>query len=295
MSLSYKVHHTTRFAYPVPVQVCHNIVCLTPRPDPQLEVKGTTLSITPQPKSVTQRSDAFGNITHAFSIEEPHSELVVEAKTDVRISAPPTHQAPGPAWEQVVADLDSQSDPNWYDASPFRFGSSLVARDAAARDFASGVFTPGRPIDEAATALNALVHESFFYEPGATHVGTTSTEALHHRRGVCQDYAHAMIAALRTLGLPARYVSGYLRTIPPEGQPRLIGADQSHAWVGVYMGPSIGWVDLDPTNNMPTATDHIPLAIGRDYADIAPIRGAFLGGGNSRLDVSVDVEPIGNG
>ena len=290
MSLAYKVHHTTRFAYPVPVQVCHNIVCLTPRPDPRLQLRHSSLNITPQPTSVAQRTDTFGNITHSFSIEEPHSELIVEARADVLIDVPVSRGTPGPAWEQVVADLDAQADPNWYEASAFRFGSSLVARDPAARDFAASVFAPDRPIDEAAAALNTLVHESFVYEPGATHVGTTSTEALHHRRGVCQDYAHAMLAVLRTLGLPARYVSGYLRTIPPEGQPRLIGADQSHAWVGVYMGPEFGWVDLDPTNNMPAATDHIPLAIGRDYADIAPIRGAFLGGGNSRLTVSVDVE-----
>ena len=193
-------------------------------------------------------------------------------------------------WGQVLSCLGAQTDPNWLEANAFRYSSALVLRDRLAREYAARVFTPGRPIHEASVALTAMIHREFTYKPGTTHVGTTSNEALRNHEGVCQDFAHAMLAALRSLGIPARYVSGYLRTIPPKGQPRLIGADQSHAWVGVYMGPSLGWVDLDPTNDMHAHTDHIPIAVGRDYSDVAPIRGSFLGGGASRMSVSVDVE-----
>lgn len=289
MSVAYKVCHTTHFIYPVPVSICHNIVCLSPRPDARLTVSRAALTITPQPTVITERLDAFGNVTHAFSIEEPHGELSVHAEADV-IVRPAIHTATDTPWEQVVASLDDQSDPSWFDAGGYRYGSMLVSRDQTARDYAERLFTPGRPIREASFALTELIHNEFAYKPGATHVGTSSREAFANREGVCQDFAHVMLAALRSLGIPARYVSGYLRTIPPAGQPRLIGADQSHAWVGIYMGQQLGWVDLDPTNNMYAQTDHIPIAVGRDYADIAPIRGAFLGGGASRLSVSVDVE-----
>lgn len=288
-SVAYKVRHTTRFAYPVPVTVCQNIVCLSPRPGPRLTVHSASLIITPQPAVVADRMDAFGNVTHAFSIEETHDELTIHAETDVVVSEVEHAQTDTP-WEQVVAGLDDQSDANWFEASAFRYGSALAARDHAAFEYIQRVFTPGRPIHEASVALTELVHREFAYKPGATHVGTTSTEALRNREGVCQDFAHAMLAALRSVGVAARYVSGYLRTIPPKGQAKLVGADQSHAWVSVYMGPALGWVELDPTNNMHAQTDHIPVAFGRDYGDIAPIRGAFLGGGASRLSVSVDVE-----
>ena len=291
MSVAYKVRHITHFVYPIPVTVCHNIVCLSPRPDARLKISCASLIITPQPTVVTQRCDAFGNVTHVFSIEESHGELTVKSEANLLITAP-VFAAIDPPWEQVVAMLDQQIDPNWFEASTFRYSSMLVLRDQAARDFAERVFTPGRPIHEASLALTELVNKEFAYKPGVTHVGTNSTEALSNHAGVCQDFAHVMLAALRSLGIPVRYVSGYLRTMPPKGQARLIGADQSHAWVSVYMGQDLGWIDLDPTNNMHALTDHIPIALGRDYADIAPIRGAFLGGGESRLTVSVDVEQV---
>ncbi len=291
MIVAYKVRHTTKFEYPIPVTVCHNIVCLSPRPDARLNINHASITITPQPTVVAERLDAFGNITHAFSIEASHGELTVNAEANLLVSAPFFATA-DPPWEQVVASLDQQADPNWFESSTFRFGSMLVSRDQAAREYAERVFTPGRPIHEASLALTERVNKEFAYKPGATHVDTSSKEALSNREGVCQDFAHVMLAALRSLGIPARYVSGYLRTIPPKGQARLIGADQSHAWVSVYMGPELGWVDLDPTNNMHAMTDHIPIAMGRDYADVAPIRGAFLGGGESKLSVSVDVEQI---
>jgi len=291
MSVTYKVEHTTRFSYPIPVSVCHNIVCLTPRPSPRLSIRHASLKITPQPAVVSQRIDTFGNITHVFAIEEAHDTMVVHASAEVEVSPPPPNKSPDLPWEQVVQAVADQADTGWYEAGPFLYDSALVFRTHDAADYATRIFTPGRPIRDAAIALTRLIHKEFSYKPGTTHVGTTSTEALSNHCGVCQDFAHVQIAAMRSIGLPSRYVSGYLRTIPPPGKPRLIGADQSHAWVSVYTGASTGWLDLDPTNNMVAGTDHIPIAIGRDYADVAPIRGTFLGGGESLLTVSVDVEP----
>jgi len=290
MSVAYKIEHVTRFVYPVPVSVCHNIVCLMPRPTSRLTVRHAALEITPQPTVVNERQDTFGNITHVFSIEEPHDAMQVRATSSVEIQPPPpSSEKPGQPWEQVALNVTNQSAVDWQQASMFLYDSLLVTRTQDAREFADQVFTPGRPVREAALDLTRLIHDQFEYLPGSTHVHTTSTEALAQRRGVCQDFAHAQVAALRSIGLPARYVSGYLRTIPPIGQPRLVGVDQSHAWVSVYCGGSQGWVDLDPTNAMACGTDHIPLAVGRGYSDVAPIRGAFLGGGKSQLSVNVDV------
>ncbi|MGB0767996.1 MAG: transglutaminase family protein [Phycisphaeraceae bacterium] len=290
MSVTYTVQHDTQFAYPVPVSVCHNVVCLMPRPSRQLLVHEASLKITPQPTVVNERRDSFGNTTHAFSIEEPHERMTVHATTRLTVNPPPpASNQPGPAWEAVRDDVASQSDARWQEACRFLFDSPLVSRIMPAREYAQDSFAPGRPILDAALELTRRIHADYEYLPGSTHVGTTSTQAITQRRGVCQDFAHAQIAALRCLGLPARYVSGYLRTIPPPGQARLVGVDQSHAWLSVYAGGAIGWVDLDPTNAMACDTNHIPIAVGRDYADVAPIRGAFLGGGESQLRVTVDV------
>lgn len=292
MSIAYSVKHKTRFDYPIPVSVCHNILCLTPRPSRWLTIQHASVKITPQPTVVTERKDSFGNVTTVFSIEESHDAMTVDASSRLVVHPPERAGVPGPAWDKLADSITAQGDPGWLEAYPFLFDSSLADRSQAAREFGQPVFRPGRTVYEAAVALTESIHDQFAYKPGSTHVGTTSAQALAERRGVCQDFAHAQIAVLRSFGLPARYVSGYLRTLPPPGQPRLVGADQSHAWVSVYAGPELGWIDLDPTNRIPCGTDHIPLAIGRDYNDVAPIRGAFLGGGESVMSVSVDVAPV---
>ena len=175
-------------------------------------------------------------------------------------------------------------------AYEFAFDSPQAAASAELADYALPAFSTDRPILEAVADFTARVRREFHYEPRSTHVATRVAEVLHSRRGVCQDFAHLAVAALRSLGLAARYVSGYLRTYPPAGKPRLVGADASHAWVSVYCGDA-GWVDVDPTNNAFVGTEHVTLAWGRDFLDVSPLKGVFVGGGNHRLTVSVDVEP----
>lgn len=291
--MKYKIVHSTSYVYSAPVSVCHNYIMLTPRDEPTVRCHSHRLLIRPTPQVSTRRKDYFGNHVHAFSIEENHRQLTVTATSRIAVAAP---QLPLPAesvpWEQVVAGIAEQSDPQWLDACLFVFNSPRVRRSPEFAAYAQPSFPKGRPILEAVLDFTARIHRDFQYDKKATSVTTAAEEAFRLRKGVCQDFAHIQIACLRSLGLPARYVSGYLRTIPPPGQPRLVGADQSHAWVSVYCGEWLGWVDLDPTNDTACGTDHIPIARGRDYGDVVPIRGVFLGGGEHRLSVSVDVCPL---
>jgi transglutaminase-like putative cysteine protease len=201
----------------------------------------------------------------------------------------------GPPWEQIASDVRGETDPAWLDACRFVFDSPRIRRSPEFADYVRGSFESQRPILSAVRDLTHRIHGDFRYDKLATDVGTATEDAFRQRSGVCQDFAHIEIASLRSLGIPSRYVSGYLRTAPAAGQPRLVGADQSHAWVAAYCGPQIGWVDLDPTNDCLCSTDHIPIAFGRDYNDVVPLRGVFLGGGEHLLKVSVDVAPIDEG
>lgn len=291
--MNYKITHVTTYDYSTPVRVCHNHVMLTPREEFPMECHHHRLVIRPNPTVSSRRKDAFGNTVHSFSIEENHTQLSVSATSRVTI-----HQRtyPNPkttmTWEEVQAGIASQDDPNWLEACQFLYDSPRIQRSPEFCAFAKHSFKKDRPILEAGIDLNERIHKHFKYDPQATNVFTSPQEAFRLKAGVCQDYAHVQLACLRSLGLPARYVSGYLRTIPPPGKPRLIGADQSHAWIALYCGPDLGWVDFDATNNCLIATDHIPIAWGRDYSDVAPIKGVFLGGDKHQLSVSVDVCPI---
>jgi transglutaminase-like putative cysteine protease len=290
--MHYKIRHATTYTYTTPVSVCHNLVMLMPRDDARVNVHHHRLNTHPAPQFSARRKDAFGNHVHAFSIEESHKQLTVIAQSRVTVCAPELNDPHGRPWEQIARGLLSETDAAWLEASRFAFDSPRIRRNPEFADYARASFTPGRPILEAALDLNRRIHRDFSYDQEATHVGTTTEEAFEMRSGVCQDFAHIETAGLRSLGIPTRYVSGYLRTVPPPGQPRLIGADQSHAWVAVYCGPELGWVHLDPTNDCLCATDHITIAWGRDYGDVVPLRGVFLGGGEHQLKVAVDVTPI---
>jgi transglutaminase-like putative cysteine protease len=250
------------------------------------------LRIQPRPATRTERVDFFGNQLCFFTLQEPHRELVVEARSEVKIEGnggPPTKESL--SWEEVARALPKDDSPDGLEAFQFVFESPRIRMQAEFAAYALQSFTPERPMKEALLDLTARIHRDFRFDSKATNVRTPTEEVFKKRRGVCQDFAHLQIACLRSLNLAARYVSGYLRTYPPPGQPRLIGADVSHAWVSAYC-PGIGWLDMDPTNNVVPSDGHVTLAWGRDYGDVSPLRGLILGGGAHSLKVAVDMEPI---
>lgn len=290
--MRYKVTHTTTYTYGDPVPVCHNQVVLTPREHENLRCFKHRLLIRPTPTSSSRRKDYFGNLVHAFSIQESHRKLTVTASSRVEVRARDfPDEKETPAWEDLATSVYEQTDENWFEASAFVSRSPYISWSDDLEEYARKSFAKKRPILEAVRDLTHRIYTDFAYDKDATHVGTTPEESFRLKGGVCQDFAHVEIACLRSLGIPARYVSGYLRTIPPEGKPRLVGADESHAWLSVYCGPA-GWIDVDPTNDTLCGTDHLTLGWGRDYSDVCPIKGVFIGGGQHSIGVSVDVCPM---
>ncbi|WP_029014207.1 transglutaminase family protein [Niveispirillum irakense] len=287
--MRYRCRHVTRYSYSDTVTSSHLLAHLAPRPHPHQESRMLELSILPWPAAMVDRRDWFGNPATYASIQVPHRDLTVTAEMEVTVTPPPPlHPAFTPAWEMVAAQAPDLMETVEYIGPSQRVpqgGPDLIA-------FASESFPAGQPIALGAMDLMRRIHEDFSFDPSATTVSTPISEVLSKRRGVCQDFAHLMIGALRALGLPARYVSGYLRTLPPPGRERLRGADASHAWVQVWCGAEAGWVDLDPTNGKRADTDHVTLGWGRDYDDVCPLRGVILGGGSHGILVAVDVEPL---
>jgi len=290
--MKYKVVHTTKYQYSEIAPVCHNLVHLTPRRTARQRPQEYRLVISPEPAHVTSRQDYFGNESSYFSIHLSHQALSVTASSLVTLtSMERLNPAESPAWETIRDELPAVNSPELLNAFQFVFDSPCVKTFPDLTAYAAESFAAGRPVLEAVAELNRRLYRDFRYDAKATSVTTPVHEVFDHRHGVCQDFAHVAIGCLRSLGLSARYVSGYLRTIPPPGKPRLVGADASHAWFAVYAGP-LGWIDFDPTNNLVVDTDHITLAWGRDYSDVAPVRGVFVGSGQHTMTVSVDVEPL---
>lgn len=287
----YRVTHTTTYEYSEPVSLCQNLAHLTPRGGPRQTCRHSSLTVTPVPAVVANRTDYFGNPAVFFIVQESHCRLTVTAShvAEVEPFAAPD-PARTPAWEEVRERLSGDRSPPVLEAYEFVFDSPHAQANAELAGYASASFAAGRPLLEAALDLNRRIGADFRYDPRATTVATPLQKVFASRRGVCQDFAHLEIACLRSLGLAARYVSGYLRTKPPPGQERLVGADASHAWVSFYC-PGAGWIDLDPTNNQIASDKHILLAWGRDYDDVSPIKGVILGGGSHKVAVSVDVVP----
>jgi transglutaminase-like putative cysteine protease len=288
----YKIVHRTTYKYKNPVSVGNHVACLKPRSLPNHQLARSELRIQPRPATRTERVDFFGNRLCFFTVQEPHKELMVEARSEVKMEQ---NWAPWPhyslSWEEVARALPKDDRPAGLEAYQFGFESPRIRAQPEFAAYARQSFTPGRPMLEALLDLTARIHKDFRFDSKATNVRTPTEEVFKKRRGVCQDFAHLQIACLRSLNLAARYVSGYLRTYPPPGQPRLIGADVSHAWVSAYC-PGIGWLDVDPTNNIVPSNGHVTLAWGRDYGDVSPLRGLILGGGAHTLKVAVDMEPI---
>ncbi len=294
------VQHRTDYDYAQPVEVAHHSAWLRPRDSARQRVDGWTLHIDPPPDAAVQQSvDAFGNWRHGFSHALVHRRLRVDSRFQVDV-APPALLRPqsSPRWTEVAEALRYRAGVAQPAAAEFALGSRFAPRHPAAAALAADCLRRPRqgdagalPLLEAALALMERIHRRMAYAPLSTTVATDALQALAQGAGVCQDFAHLMLAALRSHGLAARYVSGYLLTQPPPGQPRLVGADASHAWVGVWC-PANGWVDIDPTNNVVVGAEHVAVAWGRDYADVAPLRGVIRGGGHAAPQVAVSVEPI---
>ncbi len=291
--MNYKITHTTSYRYSSPVSVCHNVVMLTPRVTEYLQVHSHRVSIRPSPALQGNRQDMFGNTASRFSLEEHHSQLTITATSRVTVLPRPAMSPDvSPTCGEISNGISGRTDPSWLSVIPFLYNSPRISRSQEFADYAAKTVTSDRQIVTAITDLTHQIYTDFKYDKNATKVDTPTKTAFDGRHGVCQDFAHIAVACLRSLNLPARYVSGYLRTHPPEGKQRLVGADQSHAWLSVYCGAGHGWIDFDPTNDCICGADHIPIAIGRDYSDVVPIKGVFLGGGEPVLTVSVDVAPV---
>jgi transglutaminase-like putative cysteine protease len=289
----YEVIHRTTYEYETPVSVSLHLARLTPRTFPGQRCLEYELEIDPQPGHIGTHQDYFGNTVTVTSIEGAHRELVFNARSSVETTARSLPSAGSTTPWESVRDRARNNDYRISGfAGEFSYPTALTPRLPGLVEYAGASFPKSRPILEGAMDLTGRIHKDFSFDPRATNVATPLGEVFRKRRGVCQDFAHLQIACLRALGLPARYVSGYLETLPPPGKPKLVGADASHAWVQVFV-PGSDWVDLDPTNNMPTADRHITLAWGRDFDEISPIRGVIVGGGEHELKVAVDVTPVG--
>lgn len=289
--MRYHIRHRTDYLYAEPVLVSLNQICLTPRHTDRQHVLHQAVRLDPEPHARTAWIDCFGNHQFQCSFSEPHPALVVEAVSAVELR--PANRPPledGPAWEHVAAAVRAHQQPATLDALQFLYDSPFVRSREEFRALAEPDFAPGTPLPLALARFAARMRDMFTYDASATNLNTAIEEVLAMRRGVCQDFSLVMIAALRSLGLAARYVSGYLRTLPPPGQPRLVGADASHCWVSVY-AQDWGWIDVDPTNGCLVSDQHITIAWGRDYADVTPVKGVILGGGAQQIIVSVDVVP----
>jgi transglutaminase-like putative cysteine protease len=282
----YRITHSTRYKYPSPVTQCWNEAHLTPRALDRQRVREHRLHVHPEPAFLYSHQDYFGNNVSTFAVFEPHERFAAIASTVVEVD-PPEQKIPfSPPWEEVRDLLAQPQDAAAIAASDFIFDSLYSAGLPELCDYALPTFTPGRPLLSALEELMRRIHDDFAYQPQSTSIDTPLAEVFLNRRGVCQDFAHLMIGALRSLGLAARYVSGYIRP-----GPRFQGAAASHAWVSVF-DPANGWLSLDPTNNLTTSDEHITLAWGRDYGDVTPVKGVTRGGSGQSVEVEVRVQTL---
>ncbi len=288
----YAITHRTSYRYDSVVSISQHLAHLQPRESPRQRVLDFALEVQPEPGFVQPRTDYYGNIATTLAVESPHEQLAVIARSRVEVDpAAVLAAANSTPWEQVrdACTADVLTDDSA--TAEFLYESPYVAPSPAYADYAAESFTAGRPLAEALVHFTARIFHDFRFDPRATTIATPLRDVLRRRRGVCQDFAHLGIACLRSIGLPARYVSGYLETAPPPGKTRLVGADASHAWFSVWCS-GLGWIDADPTNNVLPSDRHITVAWGRDFSDVTPLRGVVVGGGEHRLSVGVDVARV---
>ncbi|MFL5731039.1 MAG: transglutaminase N-terminal domain-containing protein [Cytophagaceae bacterium] len=287
--MNYRITHITQYLYHGKVSVCHNESRLTPKTLPGQICNNSILSVDPWPRVISERNDFFGNTVHYFSIENPQNELKVTAVSHVsrihesyQLGIPETL-----SWEGA-RDHIRNNPASCAEERQYVFESPLLRTSEEAEAYALRSFTPGRPVFEAVHDLMSRIYNDFDFDPEFSTVSTPLSAVLKERKGVCQDFAHLGIACIRAMGLPARYVSGYIETVPPPGTSRLTGADASHAWFSVYI-PNTGWLDFDPTNNQMINARYITVAYGRDYSDVVPLKGVIFSSGGHELKISVDV------
>ena len=289
----YDVAHLTTYRYDAPVASARCTLRLLPRSDCGQRVLSSRIDLSPSADNLLERIDFNGNRIREAQFVKPHTKLQIALHARVEVERrPPPAGALTPAWEAVRSAAPQSNSLSPRSPAHFIYPSRFAPLTEPVTDYALQSFPAGRPILEGATELMRRIRADFVYDPEATQIATPMAQAFQRRRGVCQDFAHIMIAGLRGAGLPAAYVSGYLRTIPAPGKPRLEGADATHAWVSVWCGKEFGWFDLDPTNALVVGNDHIVIALGRDYADVSPIDGVILAAGGQDLDVSVDVKEV---
>ncbi|WP_446810158.1 transglutaminase family protein [Methylomonas sp. 2BW1-5-20] len=292
--MRYRVTHTTTYRYQQTVGLSYNEVRMQPRPCPNQLLLSSNLQIRPLPCDYRTRTDFFGNQVAWFSIREPHQEFVVTASSEVQIFPQPVQLdfSHGMSWEAVKEALWNDRSEPMLEARQYALDSPFISADSDLAGYAQASFTPGIALIEAIHDLMQRIHRDFTFDPEFTNLATPLATVLQHRRGVCQDFAHLAIGCVRSQGLAARYVSGYIETLPPPGKKKLVGADASHAWFSVYL-PDLGWMDFDPTNNQIPVDRHIIVAWGRDYSDVTPLKGVIFGGQNHELKVAVEVENLG--
>jgi transglutaminase-like putative cysteine protease len=291
--MNFRIRHETRYAYAEPTTVSYNEVRLSPLNLSPQTLIAKSLSVDPPPAETRERIDYFGNPTWFVAIDQPHKVMTVRVESHVRIDRRSDVMAiyPSLPWEAARDQLRTAKDPDTIAAVEFALDSPLIEAQAELEAYARPSFAPRRPMMEAACDLMQRINKDFEFQTGITDTSTPLADVLAHRRGVCQDFAQLGIGCLRSLGLPARYVSGYIETLPPPGKEKLKGADASHAWFSSYI-PGFGWIDFDPTNNQIPSDQHIIVALGRDFSDVTPIKGVIFGAGQHELTVSVDVERL---
>jgi len=291
--MRYRVQHTTQYAYGSPVELAAHMVHLRPRPRPWQTIISERLTTDPPPARRRDGLDHFGNHVTWLFLDRPHADFEVVSSSVVDVDCPPPPAAgETSAWETVV---EATHTPDGWEAVEFQFGTKMAPIDDAAKIYVSESFTARRPVLEALLELNDRFYNDFRFRSGVTTISTPVSQVMARREGVCQDFSHAMISGLRGIGLPARYTSGYIRTKPPPGQVKRLGSDQSHAWVGCWLGPDHGWVDVDPTNGILVKDEHVLLGWGRDFSDVSPVQGVILGGGGHTVKVGVELEPVEDG
>lgn len=291
--MRFRVKHITRYKYAAQVTRCYNLANVAPRNTERQRCLKTRVTVSPQPASTNKFTDYFGNTAYNFEIQKPHTELVISAESDIEVTdrGQDLNLDLGASYGEVLENLRSRTQ-EALEAREFLLNSPMIEASEELAAYAAPSFMLDRSLKSCVSELTSRIFTEFSYDPGFTTIATPLSDVLTHKRGVCQDFAHLQIGCLRSMGIPAKYVSGYIETLPKPGEKKLVGADATHAWLA-YFSPGEGWIEFDPTNNTAANNQHIVTAFGRDYVDVTPVKGVIFGGGEAPiLEVSVDVARI---